>query len=91
MDGAIGRFARFDIQLLQKRAEAHTRPLLADADAHGPILVVNAHGDDCALEARVGHSGHGQKQLARQETRLVHSIDFEPTKRPSQDLRNSRS
>ena len=39
--------------------------LVADADADRAILVVDAHGDHRTLEARIGHAGHRQQQLAR--------------------------
>jgi hypothetical protein len=32
---------------------------------------MDAHRDDCALEARIGHSGHRQQQLAGQERRML--------------------
>jgi hypothetical protein len=44
---------------------------MPDADADRAILVVNAEGDYGAFESRIGHSGHREKQLARQETRLI--------------------
>jgi hypothetical protein len=68
---AIRRLARVDLELLQETAEAYPGALVADADANGAILVVNTHGDDRALKARVGHSGHCEKQLSGQEGRLM--------------------
>jgi hypothetical protein len=67
----VRSFARLDVELSKEAAERDARPLVADADADRAILVVNAHRDDGALKSRIGHSGHGEKQLARQETRLI--------------------
>ena len=71
MHGAIGRLARVDVELAKEATEADAGALVSDSDADRAILVVHAQGDHCALEARVCHSGHCEKQLARQETRLV--------------------
>jgi hypothetical protein len=78
MHGAIGRLTRVDVQLLQKAAEAQAGSLVPYADADGAILVMYAKRNHCPLETRIGHSGHRQQQLARQETRLVHALANEP-------------
>jgi hypothetical protein len=72
VDRAIGRFSGIDSELLQKGPEAKPRPLVADSNSDRAILVMNAHGDHCSFEARVGHARHGQKQLAGQERRTFH-------------------
>ncbi len=64
MHRAIRRVAGIDIELPEQRPEPHPGALLADADADGAILVVNAQRDYRALEARIGHPGHGQQKLA---------------------------
>ena len=71
MDCAVGSLARVQIELLQKSPKADARSLVPDADSNGAIFVMNAHGDHGALEARVRHSGHRQKQLAGQEGRFI--------------------
>jgi hypothetical protein len=71
VDRSIGRFARLDVELAQKRAKADPCPLVADADSDGTIFVVDAHRNDRALEARVGHSRHRKQQLAGKECRLL--------------------
>jgi hypothetical protein len=71
MDCAIRRFSRFDVELAKKTAERDPGSLVTHANSDRAILVVNAQGDDGALESGIGHSGHSEKQLARQETRLV--------------------
>jgi hypothetical protein len=71
VDCAVRRFSWIDLELAKQAAEADPRALVADADPDGAILVMNAHRDDCALEARVGHSRHCQQQLAGQECRLL--------------------
>jgi hypothetical protein len=91
VDRAIGRFARIDVELLKQGAETHSGALMADSDADGAILVVDANGDHGSLEARVGHSGHCQQQLARQETRLVHEFRNEPQQRHGQALSRNPS
>ena len=72
MDGAIGRLARFDIELPKQRPERDSRALVTDADADRAVLVMRAHRDHRALEPRVRHARHGQQQLARQEGWLIH-------------------
>ena len=64
------------------------RCLIIDADPHRSILVVDAQGDDRALEPRVGHSRHRQQQLAGQEGRLVgHAFDNATRQRGGQVLK----
>jgi hypothetical protein len=87
VDRAIGRFSGIDPKLFQKRAKAKAGPLVTDTDAHGAILVVDAHGDYRSLEARVGHSRHGQKQLAREERRTVHVVMMERQRRTGKAAR----
>ena len=71
MDRAIRRFTGFDVQLAKQAAKGDAGALVPDANADRAILVMDAQCDDRALKSRIGHSGHGQKQLARQETRFV--------------------
>ena len=88
MNAAIGRLAGFDLELPQQAAEADPGALVADADADRAILVVDAHRDHRALEARIGHSRHRQQQLARQERRqFQHANDNGLASRGGQDLR----
>ncbi len=72
VDGAVRRLAGVQVELLEKRPETQPGALVADADADGTVLVVNAKGNDGALESRVGHAGHRQQQLAGKERRAVH-------------------
>jgi len=44
---------------------------VADADPDRAVFVMNAHCDDRPLKAGVGHSRHGEEQLAGQEGRLL--------------------
>jgi hypothetical protein len=88
MDRAVGRDARVDLQLAKKAAKGDAGALVADADADGAILVVDAHGDHGAFEARVGHSWHRQQQLAGKEVGLLdHRNDHGTLPRDGQDLR----
>ena len=70
MHGTVGRFTRVDVELLQQAAKADPRPLVADSDADRAILVVGTHRDHRALEAGIGHPGHGEQKLAGKEDRL---------------------
>jgi hypothetical protein len=88
VDGAVRGIARLDLELPKQTAEADARALVADADADCSILVVDADGDHGTFESRVGHSGHCEKQLARQETRLFNHVrDNGPLARDGQYLR----
>src|SRR5438270_12618537 len=90
MDGAVRRFARVDVELAQETAEADSGALVADSDSDRAILIVGAHCDRRAFEARIGHSRHCQQQLAGQEFRLLnHAPDNEPPRRSEQYLRVS--
>jgi len=60
----VRRFSGIDLQLLQEAAKANARALVPNPDADRAILVMDAHGDDRALETRVGHARHRQQQLA---------------------------
>jgi hypothetical protein len=62
--GAIGGLTGFYFKLLEELSEANAGSFLTDADANGSILIVHAQRNDCALEARIGHPGHCQEQLA---------------------------
>jgi hypothetical protein len=77
MDRAIRRLSRFDLELLEERPEAHSGTLVTDTDPDRSILVMDADCDHRPFETGVGHSGHRKQQLARQETRLVHSDCFD--------------
>jgi hypothetical protein len=68
---AVRRLPRVNLELPQQPAEGDPCPLVADADPDRTVLVMHAHRDDRAFEPWVGHSGHCEKQLARQETRLL--------------------
>jgi peroxiredoxin len=89
MDRAIRRFARIDVELLQKRPEPKPGALVADADSDRSILVVDAHGDDRALESRVGHSRHCEEELSGQErTHGCHDAAAEQQRQgPRQSIR----
>ena len=91
VNGAIGRFTRLNVELLQKAAEPHAGSFVADADPNGAVFVMNTHGNHRPLEAGIGHSGHRKKQLARQETRLIHSFGNEPQLFLGQALRRAPS
>src|SRR6185369_569380 len=67
----IGGLVRVDLELLQQSAKVDPGALMADADADRPVLIVDAHRNDRALEARVRHAGHRQEKLSGQEGRLA--------------------
>jgi hypothetical protein len=73
MHGAIGRFTRVYVELLKQAAEAHACTFVTYTDADGAVLVMHANRNHGPLKTRIGHSGHRQQQLARQETRLFHA------------------
>ena len=88
MNGAIGCFARLDVELPKQPSEGDSRALVANSDADRPIFVMDAHRDHRPLEPRVRHSGHCQQQLAGQETRLLsHTFDNATAGPRGQDLR----
>ncbi len=61
------RLFRFDhVQLHQQVAKAHPRGRVIDDDPHRPVIRVQTQIDDAATEAIIGHSGHGDEELARQ-------------------------
>jgi hypothetical protein len=64
MNGAIRRLAGVEIQLFQESAEPETRALVADSDSDRAIFVMDAHRNHRPLEARIGHAGHCEQQLA---------------------------
>ena len=72
MDRSVGRFAGIDVELFEQSAKPQARALVADADADRAVFVVNAQRNHRPLEARVGHAGHRQQQLAGKETRIIH-------------------
>ena len=74
MDWDIWRLARIDVELAEHAAEADFGALGADADPDRPLFIMDADQDDRAFEPRVGHSGHGQEQFARQEARILHIL-----------------
>ena len=85
---AIGCFPRFDVELTQEASEADPGSLVANANANRPVFVVNAYGDDGALEPRVRHSRHREEELAGEETGLFdHARDNERRKCDGQGLR----
>jgi hypothetical protein len=58
---------------------------MADSNSDRAVLVVDAHRDDRALEARIRHSRHRQEQLAGQESRLLnHAVDNAALRRDGQ-------
>jgi hypothetical protein len=73
MHREVGRLAGVDAELGQQTAKAQASSLVADADSNRAILVVDADRDDGPFEARVGHPGHCEKQLAGQKLRRVHA------------------
>jgi hypothetical protein len=61
---------------------------VADANAYRAVFIMYAHGDDRAFEARIGHAGHCEKKLAREEAGLFnHGRDNERRRRDGQGLR----
>jgi hypothetical protein len=73
VDGAVGRLARIEVELLQERAKLQARPFVADPDSHRSIFVMNAHGDHRPLEPGVRHSGHGEEKLSGKEGGALHT------------------
>ena len=73
-----------DFTLLRQGVPA---AVLVDADADSAIFVMDRHGDDGALEARIGHAGHGQQQAAGQEgRRRLHDWQNAPRAKMGQPL-----
>jgi hypothetical protein len=88
MDGAVGRFSRLEVELLQQPAKADPGTLVANADPDRSVFVVNAHRDHRPFEPRVRHSRHCQEQLAGEESRLLcHGRDNAALGRGGQELR----
>jgi hypothetical protein len=77
-DRRVGGLARIETQLLQQSANADPGALMANADAHRAIFVVDAHGNYGMLKARVTNAGHCQQQLPGQETRTLHALQNAP-------------
>jgi hypothetical protein len=76
VDGAIRCFPRIDVELAEKPSESYPRALVADSDADRAIFIVDAQGDNCPLEPRIGHPRHCKQQLAGQKTGLIgHAFD----------------
>jgi hypothetical protein len=65
--------AGIESKLLEQAAHPDARALVPNADADRAIFVMDAHGDDRMLEARVADTGHRQQQLAGEETRTFHA------------------
>jgi hypothetical protein len=74
VDGAIRRFTRIDIKLLEKPAKTQACALVPNSDADGAVFIVYAHRDDCALEPGIRHARHRKQQFTRQESRLGHIL-----------------
>ena len=72
VNDAIGGVAGIDIELAEQASQTNAGAQVTDADADRAIVVMHCHRDDRAVEARVGHAGHCQEQLAGQETRDIH-------------------
>jgi hypothetical protein len=90
VNGTIRRLTRVDIELAKQTAKTDSRTFVANADTNRTVLIVDAHGNDRALEARVRHTRHCEKQLTREERRLInHACDNGTTKRAGQYLRLS--
>ena len=92
MDRAIvetgAMVAAGDVELTKQATESDAGPLVTYADPDRTIFVMNAHRDNRAFESGICHSGHCEKQLARQETRLInHDRDNGPQIRDGQGLR----
>jgi hypothetical protein len=71
VNGALRRSARINLQLPQQAAKTDSGALVANPDSDRSIFVVRAHSDHGPLEARIGHSGHCEKELARQISRFL--------------------
>jgi hypothetical protein len=71
MDGAVRCLTWIDVKLLQQSAETDACSLVTHADADGAVLVVHAQGNHRPFEARIGHSGHREQELAGQECRVL--------------------
>ena len=69
----VGRFARVNIELAEQFVETNAGAGVADPDADRAIFVVDRKRNDCAIEARVAHARHGEKEFPRQEARLGHA------------------
>jgi hypothetical protein len=65
-------FSGIEIELFEQRPELEPGPLLPDSDSNRAILIMDAHRDHGAFEARVRHSRHCQQELARQEGSGLH-------------------
>ena len=72
MDGRVRRVARFEIELAHQRVQPQTRHVATDADAQRPVLVMAAHRDHRAIEARVADARHGEQDLAGEKAGIVH-------------------
>jgi hypothetical protein len=60
------------IKLPEHTMQAKPHGMMADTDAQCPRFIMAAHRDDGAFKARIADAGHGEEQLARKESRLVH-------------------
>lgn len=90
MNRAVGSLARLDFELTEQAAKRDSSALVTNADANRTIFVVHAKRDDRALETWIGHSRHGEKKLAGEETGLIsHKHDNGTTRRAEQYLRRS--
>src|SRR3546814_18971251 len=80
--------AGIDLQLRQEPVQRDALNLCANAYAHRAPLVMDAHGDDGALEPGIVDTGHRQQQLAGEISRVGHSPTIEP---PSGSAKAARS
>src|SRR3546814_12003631 len=74
MDRHVLGHALVDPELFQQRVKADARHDPAEADAERPAVVMDAHGDHRLVEARVGHAGHGQTELADEIFGFFHRL-----------------
>src|SRR3546814_1950132 len=70
--------AGIDLQLRQEPVQRDALNLCTNAYAHRAPLVMDAHGDDGALEPGIADTGHRKQQLAGEIGRVRHSPTIGP-------------
>ena len=60
----VRRLAGVDAELLEQSPNADASALVADADTHRAVLIMDAHDNDGAFEPRITDARHGQQQFA---------------------------
>lgn len=74
----VGAGTRRDAELIQNSMKADVVPDIANADAQGTVLVMNAHGNDCAVKIWIEHPRHREEKSACQELRFTHVQHCKP-------------